>query len=78
MIPKMLETASKHSVIPKLAIIASDVHYWTTIEKNVIAGLSILANLSDKDYCTKECVSISLNFVASVLTERQGHEPPVF
>ncbi len=56
MIPKMLETARKYSVIPILVIVTSDVHYWTAIEKDVIAGPSILANLSDKDYCTKECV----------------------
>ncbi|KAK0443292.1 hypothetical protein EV421DRAFT_543423 [Armillaria borealis] len=54
MIPKLLETARKHSVVPRLVIVASDVHYRTTIEKDVIAGPSILAKLSDKDYCTKE------------------------
>ncbi|PBK65066.1 NAD(P)-binding protein [Armillaria solidipes] len=54
MIPKLLETARKHSVIPRLVIVASDVHYWATIEKDVIADPSILAKLSDKDYCTKE------------------------
>ncbi|KAK0207389.1 hypothetical protein IW262DRAFT_1530247 [Armillaria fumosa] len=42
MIPKLLETACKHSVIPRLVIV------------DVIAGPSILAKLSDNDYCTKE------------------------
>ncbi|KAG7439188.1 NAD(P)-binding protein [Guyanagaster necrorhizus] len=50
MIPKMLETARKHSVIPRLVIVASDVHYWTKIEKDVIASPRILAKLSDKQY----------------------------
>ncbi|KAK0443696.1 uncharacterized protein EV420DRAFT_1340640, partial [Desarmillaria tabescens] len=54
MIPKMLETSRKHSVNPRLVIVASDVHYWTTIEKDVIASPGILAKLSDKEYCTKE------------------------
>ncbi|PBK58136.1 short-chain dehydrogenase [Armillaria solidipes] len=54
MIPKMLETAHKHSVNPRLVVVASDAHYWTTIEKDVIASPSILAKLSDKEYCTKE------------------------
>ncbi|PBK88401.1 hypothetical protein ARMGADRAFT_432369 [Armillaria gallica] len=57
MIPKMLETARKHSVIPILVIVTSDVHYWTMIEKDVIVGPSILAKLSDKDYCTKEVMN---------------------
>ncbi|KAK0443693.1 uncharacterized protein EV420DRAFT_1649158 [Desarmillaria tabescens] len=54
MIPKMLETARKYSVNPRLVIVASDVHYWTKIEKDVIASPGILAKLSDKDYCTEE------------------------
>ncbi|PBK67955.1 NAD(P)-binding protein [Armillaria solidipes] len=54
MIPKMLETAHKHSVTPQLVVVASDMHYWTKIEKDIIASPSILAKLSDKEYCTKE------------------------
>ncbi|KAK0431559.1 hypothetical protein EV421DRAFT_1742997 [Armillaria borealis] len=54
MIPKMLETARKHSVTPRLVVVASDVHYWTAIEKDVIASSGILAKLSDKEYCTEE------------------------
>ncbi|PBK94494.1 short-chain dehydrogenase [Armillaria gallica] len=57
MIPKMLETARKHSVNPRLVVVASDVHYWTTIEKDVIASSGILAKLSDKEYCTKEVMN---------------------
>ncbi|PBK94509.1 NAD(P)-binding protein [Armillaria gallica] len=54
MIPKMLETARRYSVNPRLVVVASDVHYWTKIEKHVIASPSILAKLSEKEYCTKE------------------------
>ncbi|PBK94492.1 short-chain dehydrogenase [Armillaria gallica] len=56
MIPKMLETARKHSVNPRLVVVASDVHYWTTIERDVVASPTILAKLSDKEYCTKEAM----------------------
>ncbi|KAK0215090.1 hypothetical protein IW262DRAFT_1300324 [Armillaria fumosa] len=49
MIPKMLETARKHSVYPRLVVVASDTHYWTTIEKDVIASSGILAKLSDRE-----------------------------
>ncbi|PBK79172.1 hypothetical protein ARMGADRAFT_184871 [Armillaria gallica] len=45
MIPKMLETACKHSAVQRLVIVANDMHYWTTIEKNVIAGPSIITKL---------------------------------
>ncbi|KAK0222799.1 hypothetical protein EDD85DRAFT_982240 [Armillaria nabsnona] len=44
-----------HSVVPRLVIIASDVHYWMTIKKDVIASARILVKFSDKDYyCTRE------------------------
>ncbi|KAK0227276.1 hypothetical protein EDD85DRAFT_147181 [Armillaria nabsnona] len=49
MIPKLLETARKYSVVPRQVIVASDVHYWTAMEKHVIAAPNILAKLSDKD-----------------------------
>ncbi|PBK98029.1 short-chain dehydrogenase [Armillaria gallica] len=54
MIPKMLETARKHSVNPRLVVVASEIHYSTKIEKDVITSPGILAKLSDKEYCTKE------------------------
>ncbi len=50
----MLETARKRSVNPRLVVVASEIHYSTKIEKDVIASPSILAKLSDKEYCTKE------------------------
>ncbi|KAK0187477.1 hypothetical protein F5146DRAFT_1210337 [Armillaria mellea] len=46
MIPKMLETARKHSVTPRLVVVASDVHYWTAIEKDVIASPSGISRSS--------------------------------
>ncbi|KAK0434089.1 hypothetical protein EV421DRAFT_2088095 [Armillaria borealis] len=54
MIPKMLETARKRSVNPRLVVVASDIHHTTKIEKDVFTSPSILAKLSDKEYCTKE------------------------
>ncbi|KAK0184326.1 hypothetical protein F5146DRAFT_1075221 [Armillaria mellea] len=61
MIPKMLETARKYSVNPRLVVVASDVHYWTKIEKDVIASPGILAKLSDKAYCTQEVMKNRYN-----------------
>ncbi|PBK60599.1 short-chain dehydrogenase [Armillaria solidipes] len=79
MIPKMLETARKHSVYPRLVVVASDTHYWTTIEKDVIASGSILAKLSDREYCTKEVMSHRYEDtkLLNVLFARalQGHVP---
>ncbi|KAK0234365.1 hypothetical protein EDD85DRAFT_792421 [Armillaria nabsnona] len=46
MIPKMLKTAHKHSVNPRLIVVASEIHYSTKIKKDVIASPSILVKLS--------------------------------
>ncbi|KAK0481289.1 hypothetical protein IW261DRAFT_1550534 [Armillaria novae-zelandiae] len=40
--------------IQGLLSFASDVHYRTTIERDVISSPGILAKLSDKEYCTEE------------------------
>lgn len=42
MVPKLLETVRKQIAVPRLVIVASDVHYWTTMEMDVIAPPSIL------------------------------------
>ncbi|KAK0443703.1 uncharacterized protein EV420DRAFT_1752030 [Desarmillaria tabescens] len=50
----VLETARKYSINPRLVIVASDVHYWTTIEEDVMSAPGILVQLSDREYCSKE------------------------
>ncbi|KAG7441665.1 short-chain dehydrogenase [Guyanagaster necrorhizus] len=81
LIPKMLETARKHSVNPRLVVVASDTHYWTSIEKDVIASPNILVKLSDKDYCTKEVMKrrYSDTKLLNVLFARalQSHVPTI-
>ncbi len=76
MVPKMLETARKHSVYPRLVVVASDTHYWTTIEKDIIASSSILAKLSDKEYCTKEYVLIYY-YLSLPPTHEQSDDSPI-
>ncbi|KAG7442404.1 short-chain dehydrogenase [Guyanagaster necrorhizus] len=54
MIPKMVETARRYSAHPRVVVVASDTHYWTKIEQDVIGSAGILATLSNKEYCTQE------------------------
>ncbi|PBK84539.1 hypothetical protein ARMGADRAFT_1037033 [Armillaria gallica] len=48
LVPKMHDTARRSRII----IVASDVHYWTTSEKELVKWLNTLAKLSNK---FKEC-----------------------
>ncbi|KAK0227361.1 hypothetical protein EDD85DRAFT_1026935 [Armillaria nabsnona] len=46
-----MEIARRFGVLPMIAVVASDVHYWTT---SAVESPSILANISSKEYRTPE------------------------
>ncbi|KAK0458286.1 uncharacterized protein EV420DRAFT_389965 [Desarmillaria tabescens] len=54
LVPKMINTARRFGVYPRIVVVASDVHYWTTFEKELVESPNILAKLSSKEYCTPE------------------------
>ncbi|KAK0443239.1 hypothetical protein EV421DRAFT_1710192 [Armillaria borealis] len=54
LVPKMIGTARRFGVYPRIVVVASDVHYWTTFEKELVESPNILAKLSSKEYSTPE------------------------
>ncbi|KAK0227367.1 hypothetical protein EDD85DRAFT_974912 [Armillaria nabsnona] len=54
LVPKMIDTARRFEVYPRIVVVASDVHYWTTFEKELVESPNILAKLSSKEYSTPE------------------------
>ncbi|KAK7458153.1 hypothetical protein VKT23_010061 [Stygiomarasmius scandens] len=36
LLPKMMETAKKYATFPRLVVVSSNTHYWSTIEKEII------------------------------------------
>ncbi|KAJ7163378.1 hypothetical protein C8R46DRAFT_1103202 [Mycena filopes] len=56
LLPHMVRTAVKHSTLPRLVVVASEVHYWSTIEKGVVEKPSILATLGSAEYCTPKAM----------------------
>lgn len=55
LVPKMIETARRFGIPdPRIVVAASDVHYWTTFEDELVELANILARLLSKEYCTLE------------------------
>ncbi|KAK2459322.1 hypothetical protein APHAL10511_008677 [Amanita phalloides] len=54
LLPRMIETARRHSVTPRLVIISSDTHHRTTFDQQVRDSEEPLKILGSKEYCTPE------------------------
>ena len=63
LLPRMVQTAHDHSTTPRLVVVSSDLHYMTSIEKSVTDNPNILQTLSNKEYCTPQCVEIFCMFM---------------
>ncbi|KAJ7254322.1 short-chain dehydrogenase [Mycena haematopus] len=49
LLPYMVRTGLEHSTVPRIVVVASDVHYWATIEKRVLETPNILVTLEVKN-----------------------------
>ncbi|KAF7345408.1 WW domain-containing oxidoreductase [Mycena venus] len=54
LLPAMIRTAEQYSTFPRLVIVASEVHYWVKIEKQVYENPDILKTLGSSEYCTNK------------------------
>lgn len=52
LLPHMLRTAQEYSTVPRLVVVASEVHYWASIPKSVLESGKILATIGSEEYCT--------------------------
>ncbi|KAF5375093.1 hypothetical protein D9758_000208 [Tetrapyrgos nigripes] len=52
LLPKMITTAKTHNTHPRLVSVSSNVHYWASIEKELIDAPNPLEICSSKEYCT--------------------------
>ncbi|KAK7031656.1 hypothetical protein R3P38DRAFT_2774153 [Favolaschia claudopus] len=53
LLPAMMRTAERYSTLPRLVVVASEVHHFTSIEKKVLERPDILKTLGSSAYCTK-------------------------
>ncbi|KAJ6508960.1 short-chain dehydrogenase [Mycena sanguinolenta] len=67
LLPHMLRTGLEHPTVPRIVVVASDVHYWATIEKRVLDSPNILATLGSKEYCTPKVMMDPRYFLTKML-----------
>ncbi|KAJ6590424.1 hypothetical protein DFH09DRAFT_1273944 [Mycena vulgaris] len=53
LLPTMLKTAKEHSTFPRIVVVASGVHFSTTIEKPLSEDPAMLKTMGGAEYCAK-------------------------
>ncbi|KAJ6512135.1 hypothetical protein C8R47DRAFT_1093696 [Mycena vitilis] len=56
LLPHMVRTAREHSTVPRIVVVASEVHFWASIEKRVAETPNILTTLGSAEYCTPKAM----------------------
>ncbi|CAK5267270.1 unnamed protein product [Mycena citricolor] len=52
LLPVMVKTAQEHGTVPRIVVVASEVHYWAKISKEVAESPSPLSVLGGVEYCS--------------------------
>ncbi|KAF5361810.1 hypothetical protein D9756_002392 [Leucocoprinus leucothites] len=51
LLPRMVETAKKHNTRPRTVVVTSEMHYWTSLEKQVFESSNAFELLGSEKYC---------------------------
>ncbi|KAJ7286170.1 hypothetical protein C8J57DRAFT_1461364 [Mycena rebaudengoi] len=57
LLPVMIETARKHSTIPRVVVVSSETHYWASIAKSVRENPDMFKTLGSQTYCTPRAMA---------------------
>ncbi|KAJ7042773.1 hypothetical protein C8F04DRAFT_1074729 [Mycena alexandri] len=52
LLPRMMQTAREHATVARIVVVSSEVHYLTSIPKELLNRGDALATLGSTDYCT--------------------------
>ncbi|KAF5361813.1 hypothetical protein D9756_002391 [Leucocoprinus leucothites] len=52
LLPRMLETAKQYITTPRIVVVSSEVHYWTSLERDVLDSPNAFELLGSEKYCT--------------------------
>ncbi|KAJ7663866.1 hypothetical protein DFH06DRAFT_1295874 [Mycena polygramma] len=80
LLPTMIQTAQQHSTTPRIVVVASGMHYWVKIEKEIYEKPDMLKSLGSAEYCTDKNMGerYSLTKLLNVFFVRalNAHLPP--
>ena len=49
LLPRMLETADKYNTSPRLVVVASEVHYWAVVDKDLLEASNPIRHYGHKE-----------------------------
>ncbi|KAF8625040.1 hypothetical protein AX17_006954 [Amanita inopinata Kibby_2008] len=55
--PTMMQTSKKYDVTPRLVLVGSEVHFWTSFDKQVLESNEPVRLLGSKKYCTNKTMA---------------------
>ncbi|KXN85954.1 WW domain-containing oxidoreductase [Leucoagaricus sp. SymC.cos] len=58
LLPRMQETAKKFNTTPRLVVVASEVHYWTSIEDKVFESPNAFQLVGSKEFSTPKLMKV--------------------
>ena len=50
LLPIMLRTAEKHQTTPRIVVVTSELHYWSTLDKDVFNSPNGLVKFGKAEY----------------------------
>ncbi|KAJ7319287.1 hypothetical protein DFH08DRAFT_1034977 [Mycena albidolilacea] len=66
-LPAMIKTGETYSTLPKIVVVASEMHHWVDIEKSVRENPNIIKTLGSAQYCNKSGVMMSRYMLTKLL-----------
>ncbi|KAJ7096017.1 hypothetical protein C8R43DRAFT_264540 [Mycena crocata] len=52
LLPAMIKTAREHSIVPRLVVVSSSMHYWDKLDASLYESPGIFKTLGSAEYCT--------------------------
>ncbi|TFK31455.1 hypothetical protein BDQ12DRAFT_694120 [Crucibulum laeve] len=84
LLPRMIQTAKAHSTNPRLVVVASEVHFFTTLQPAVVNSTNPLKTFGSKEYCTTSVLGsryfdtkLMNVFFTRALSDRLGKSPVI-
>ncbi|KAF9447723.1 short-chain dehydrogenase [Macrolepiota fuliginosa MF-IS2] len=58
LVPKIIETSKKHSTTPRIVIVTSDLHFFTSFEDRIMDASNTFETLGSQGFCTPEKMEV--------------------
>ena len=53
LLPQMIRTSKEYETTPRIVVVSSEMHFWVSVEKDLLESPNIVEIIGSKEYCTK-------------------------